>query len=69
MPPTSQPRARGLHIGTRLALGFGLLIAMMLVMVVVGFVGLTNISNSNKTIATTSKKATMAISSIIYLWF
>ncbi|MBP7414053.1 MAG: MCP four helix bundle domain-containing protein [Giesbergeria sp.] len=47
MPPTSQPRARGLHIGTRLALGFGLLIAMMLVMVVVGVLRLTSVSAAN----------------------
>ena len=42
------PAVRGLRIQTRLALGFGLLIAMMLAMVVVGFMGLTNVSNSNK---------------------
>ena len=43
-----QSAPRGMRIQTRLTLGFGLLIAMMLVMVVVGFVGLTNVSNSNK---------------------
>ena len=47
MPPQSQPPARGLHIGTRLALGFGLLIAMMLVMVVVGVARLTSVTASN----------------------
>ncbi|MDD2713266.1 MAG: MCP four helix bundle domain-containing protein, partial [Simplicispira sp.] len=42
------PAVRGLRIQTRLFLGFGLLIAMMLTMVVVGFMGLTHVSNSNK---------------------
>jgi methyl-accepting chemotaxis protein len=37
-----------MRIQTRLALGFGLLIVMMLIMVAVGFIGLTNVSNSNK---------------------
>ena len=37
-----------MRIQTRLILGFGLLIAMMLIMVAVGFVSLTSVSNSNK---------------------
>ncbi len=37
-----------MRIKTRLGLGFGLLIVMMLAMVAVGFMGLTSVSNSNK---------------------
>ena len=43
-----QSAPRGMRIQTRLTLGFGLLIVMMLVMVVVGFISLTSVSNSNK---------------------
>ena len=37
-----------MRIQTRLILGFGLLIVMMLIMVAVGFISLTSVSNSNK---------------------
>jgi methyl-accepting chemotaxis protein len=48
MASSSQTTPRGMRIQIRLVLGFGLLIVMMLVMVAVGFMGLTSVSNSNK---------------------
>ncbi|WP_281174788.1 methyl-accepting chemotaxis protein [Simplicispira psychrophila] len=48
MSSPSQPAPPGMRIKTRLGLGFGLLIVMMLAMVAVGFMGLTSVSNSNK---------------------
>ncbi|GAB3361319.1 MULTISPECIES: methyl-accepting chemotaxis protein [Giesbergeria] len=48
MPPISPPPRRSLLIGTRLALGFGLLITMMLCMVVVGLLRLTDVAEANR---------------------
>ena len=48
MSPTLPPSSRSLLIGTRLALGFGLLIAMMLCMVVVGLLRLTDVADANR---------------------
>ncbi len=47
MPPVSPSPRHSLLIGTRLALGFGLLIAMMLCMVVVGLLRLTDVAQAN----------------------
>ncbi|MDY0107174.1 MAG: methyl-accepting chemotaxis protein, partial [Giesbergeria sp.] len=58
---------RGLRIGTRLALGFGLLIAMMLSMVVVGLLRLGTVADANTHIIEvdwTKAKAANTLSSI-----
>ncbi len=47
MPPISSSPRRSLLIGTRLALGFGLLITMMFCMVVVGLLRLTEVAEAN----------------------
>ncbi len=47
MPPISPSPRHSLLIGTRLALGFGLLITMMFCMVVVGLLRLTEVADAN----------------------